>query len=195
MHIEDVTSSKVFIIDELRKLRNIIPYTGASESHHDLKELLDTIIIPWNSFDKSRKIDKFKRHLCHELNFFLLKRDRPFFDEIVLPIVSGKLEKHLVDWYLLSESMPEYRQPIMKNLDALAVTNDIQRFEAALVLETCFKYGDEDQKARARACASHLVDRIEVARKAVAGSQSEIDRHIKMFEQILNSADLDSSSK
>lgn len=51
----------------------------------------------------------YKKYNCAELNFFLLHRDRQFFDEVVLPVVSGKLEKHLIDWYLLSDSMPEYR--------------------------------------------------------------------------------------
>ena len=119
-HIEDVTSSKVFIIDELIKLRNIIPYTNYKSdrsSTENIKTLLDTVILPWGSFDAAHKIDNYKRHVCHELNFFLLKRDRPFFDEIALPLISGKLEKSLLDWYLLSDTMAEYREAIMKHID------------------------------------------------------------------------------
>ncbi len=45
---------------------------------------------------------------CHELNFFLYHKDRKFFESVVKPLIKQKLQKQLVDLWLLGESLEEY---------------------------------------------------------------------------------------
>ena len=54
---------------------------------------------------------------CHELHFFIKKRDLDFFDAVVRPVLQSKLEKSLVDKYLLDDfvSVVEYQD---KKIDA-----------------------------------------------------------------------------
>lgn len=40
-------------------------------------------------------------YASHQLNFFLYKRDKPFFDQVVKPYIMNKLDLFLVDWWLL----------------------------------------------------------------------------------------------
>ena len=47
---------------------------------------------------------------CHELNFFLYHKDRKFFDAVVRPLIAQKLDKQLVDQWLLGESLASYDQ-------------------------------------------------------------------------------------
>ena len=64
--------------------------------------MFEGVFMDWGSFSKEKKLRKFGEFACHELHFFLFKRDRGFFDEVVLPFISAKMEKSFLDWYLLS---------------------------------------------------------------------------------------------
>jgi hypothetical protein len=60
-----------------------------NQSFNDSKDgqfddLVRDIFLPWLTFDYDKKCSKYSEHTCHELNFFLFKKDREFFEKVVL---------------------------------------------------------------------------------------------------------------
>ena len=49
---------------------------------------------------KSEKIEKYRTYACHELHFFICRKDREFFDKIIRPYLENKKEPtFLDDWF------------------------------------------------------------------------------------------------
>ena len=66
-------------------------FDEANDNQFD--QLVRDIFLPWNTFDYEKKCTKFSEHTCHELNYFLFKKDRAFFDGVVKQLLMNKLEK------------------------------------------------------------------------------------------------------
>ncbi|MEZ6081532.1 MAG: hypothetical protein R3C56_39445 [Pirellulaceae bacterium] len=62
----------------------------------------------WNTLSDEQRRTHYNEMACHELDFFLYHHDRPFFDRVVKPLLANKLDKQLVDRWLLGESLAEY---------------------------------------------------------------------------------------
>lgn len=103
VHINDITSSKVVIIDNCNKIFQVLKEMGNYSNKNDSEtlQIIDEVYFAWSSFDQQTKKSKFSKYACHELNFFLYVKDKPFFNEVVRPFIRNKMEKTFVDWYLL----------------------------------------------------------------------------------------------
>lgn len=62
----------------------------------------------WHVLSADEKRRHYNEMACHELNFFLYYKDREFFDQVVRPLVQQKLDKQLVDLWLLGRSLKSY---------------------------------------------------------------------------------------
>lgn len=61
----------------------------------------------WPSLSETEKQAKYSQFACHELHLFLSVYDTPFFEKVVKPALANKLEKTLVDdWLLGGDLMP-----------------------------------------------------------------------------------------
>jgi hypothetical protein len=58
-------------------------------------------LVRWHLLNEQEKERFCAEHACHELHLFLWRKDRPFFDRVIRPVLVEKLEKQLVDRYLL----------------------------------------------------------------------------------------------
>ena len=58
-------------------------------------------IFKWESMNKEEKEKHLSEYWSHEFNFFLKKRDPDFFENTVRRILSSKMEKTIVDYWLL----------------------------------------------------------------------------------------------
>ena len=52
-------------------------------------------------YTKEKKNSEYSKFMCHEFNLFLNKHDPAFFKSVVEPVLTCKMEKSLVDYYLL----------------------------------------------------------------------------------------------
>ena len=79
---------------------------GNNWDQNDTKLLgkIGKLFLDWPLYSFSKKCNLFSRHACHELNFFLFKKDREFFDKVVRDLIKNKMEKTFVDKYLLGLS-------------------------------------------------------------------------------------------
>lgn len=81
----------------------------------------------------------------------------------------------------------------MSKIDKMNFYMKMSSFEVILVIETCLKYGNDHQKERAKHAARFFIDIVECSYREISKDQDHIDDGIKMFEEILNSASLDSN--
>jgi hypothetical protein len=81
------------VLEELMKVN----YTASDGVY---KDLID-IAMKWHTYKKEEKNKNYSKNHCHELNIFIFFKDRPYFDEIVRPYLSHKMEKTFIDYYLL----------------------------------------------------------------------------------------------
>ena len=55
----------------------------------------------WSNLTQTQKDNNLSEYGCHELHFFIKKRDPEYFESTVRQVIKSKLEKSLVDKYLL----------------------------------------------------------------------------------------------
>ena len=60
-----------------------------------------------------------------------------------------------------------------------------------LLIEVCLKHGNDEQKTAAKALATNEIMMMEVVKSELMTRQESVDSYTKIFEQILNSSDLD----
>lgn len=65
----------------------------------------------WPAKTADEKATLYREHACHELHFFLFRKDRAFFDAAIKPFLQQKLEKDFLDRWLLDEDLTGYLQP------------------------------------------------------------------------------------
>ncbi|MCA9193218.1 MAG: hypothetical protein KDB03_15710 [Planctomycetales bacterium] len=65
-------------------------------------------LMQWPELTDEEKKNQYNKLACHEINFFLFHHDRPFFDGVIRPILIHKIEKQLIDRWLLGEPLDQY---------------------------------------------------------------------------------------
>ncbi|MCC6509716.1 MAG: hypothetical protein IT423_11445, partial [Pirellulaceae bacterium] len=66
-------------------------------------------VTQWPELSDEEKRARYSEMSCHELDYFLYRKDRPFFDAVVAPLISQKLDKQLVDLWLIDKPLEAYR--------------------------------------------------------------------------------------
>ncbi|KAG0252299.1 hypothetical protein BG011_007080 [Mortierella polycephala] len=65
-------------------------------------------IADWNRLSDKNKRDRYSKWNCHELNLFLYKKDREFFDSIIAPFLKNKVMKSFMDDFLVGAPLEKY---------------------------------------------------------------------------------------
>lgn len=68
-------------------------------------------LIRWTELDDKSKHDKYQAHACHEVNYFLFRKDRAFFDKVVRPVIEQRRVKTFFDEFLLERDLSHWTQP------------------------------------------------------------------------------------
>ncbi|MEW6746782.1 MAG: hypothetical protein AB1486_28915 [Planctomycetota bacterium] len=104
--LEDFTAAR---LETYESLERIYSFYVSLTSNANLVEF--GFITMWPGLDGERKLDLYSRHACHELDFFLLKKDTPFFDRVIRPYLRNKKEKTFLDEWLLGDDLTRYLEP------------------------------------------------------------------------------------
>jgi hypothetical protein len=64
----------------------------------------------WHTLDQDTKRATYGRLACHEVNLFLANHDPEFFEKVVRPFIQNKVEKQLVDHYLLGNDLTPWTE-------------------------------------------------------------------------------------
>jgi len=57
----------------------------------------------WNEMTQEQRLDFYGRKKCHELNFLLWRKDNEFFKKTIVPLIRNKVQKDVVDYFLLGD--------------------------------------------------------------------------------------------
>ena len=77
-------------------------------------------ILNWPSLEKEEKRAHYSKFACHELNFFLYRKDPKFFAEVIAPYLANKRDRTFFDQFLLDAKLGTYLEPYeYKRLNSL----------------------------------------------------------------------------
>jgi autotransporter-associated beta strand protein len=68
-------------------------------------------LLQWPKLKDEERRDKYSEFACHELSFFLARKDPAFFGKVVRPYLANKKDKTFMDDYLLGRNLARYREP------------------------------------------------------------------------------------
>jgi len=68
-------------------------------------------VVRWPTLKPEEKRALYSEYACHELHFFLFRKDKPFFDEVVRPYLANKLDQTFLDRWLLDEKLDRFLDP------------------------------------------------------------------------------------
>ena len=104
--VADVTSGRFELVDSLSRV--YLLYTTLS---HDPKLAEFNFLPKWHKLKPEEKQALYSKYACHELHFFLFKRDPEFFRAKILPYLANKKDKTFLDRWFLGDSLTDYLSP------------------------------------------------------------------------------------
>src|SRR5262249_48644131 len=67
--------------------------------------------LTWRKLKPEERRALHSKYACHELNFFLARKDPAFFEAVVKPFLANKKDKTFLDHWLLGDDVSGYRDP------------------------------------------------------------------------------------
>jgi hypothetical protein len=104
--VADVVGSRFQMYDSLPKV-----YTLYSTLAKDPTLAEFGFVLTWPKLKPEEKRALYSKYACHELHFFLSKKDPEFFAAVVKPYLRNKKDKTFLDHYLLGDDVSRYLQP------------------------------------------------------------------------------------
>ncbi|MBL8755674.1 MAG: hypothetical protein JNK15_20430, partial [Planctomycetes bacterium] len=104
--LADARSAQVEIHDSLASVFRL--FTTISQNQ-DLAKF--AFVLEWPNKKPEEKAELYRQHACHELHFFLLKKDPQFFAAVVQPFLQQKLDKTFLDQWLLGFDLTAFTEP------------------------------------------------------------------------------------
>ncbi|MDA1139938.1 MAG: hypothetical protein O3B01_15290 [Planctomycetota bacterium] len=101
--LKDITTSKFEIYDSLPKVYSLLSTLSGNST---LREFL--FINNWPHLKPEEKQENYSKYACHELNFFIYKRDPDFFKKVIQPFLKNKKDKTFLDRWLVGENLDAY---------------------------------------------------------------------------------------
>jgi hypothetical protein len=68
-------------------------------------------VLDWPKLKPEERRTLYSKYACHELNFFLARKDPAFFQAVVRPYLANKKDKTFLDHWLLGDDVSGYRDP------------------------------------------------------------------------------------
>lgn len=104
--ISDVNNSRFEMYDHLARV-----YSVYRTLTNDPKLTEFAFLLSWPQLKPEEKRTLYSKNACHELSYFLFKRDPEFFNTVIKPYLANKKDKTFLDHYLLGNDLAEYLEP------------------------------------------------------------------------------------
>ncbi len=122
--VEDLVSGRYRYFDDLNDVFQLYLTLNPNTQLNKFKFLLS-----WSNKSPEEKQKLYSQYACHELNFYLFKKDKAFFEEVVRPHVAFKSEQALIDQFLTN-------QPLRRYLEEQWSFNKLNIFEKILLAQS-----------------------------------------------------------
>jgi predicted transcriptional regulator len=106
LEIADMTTAKLEVFDSLSSVYQLFSSINKNENLAEFN-----FIINWPELNEKKQLELYSKYSCHELNFFLYKKDRKFFDKVIKPYIAHKRDKTFIDNWLLNNNLTAYLEP------------------------------------------------------------------------------------
>lgn len=104
--LADILTSELETYDTLGGIHSLFStLTG------DVKLVEFGWILEWPRFNDEEKRAKYSEFACHELNFFLARKDPDFFEVVIKPSLANKKDRTFMDEFLLGRELKSYLEP------------------------------------------------------------------------------------
>ncbi|KAF9081999.1 hypothetical protein BGX29_004146, partial [Mortierella sp. GBA35] len=158
------SSSAIRVINSVSQVYDLmLTLLGAEDQKENLRKF--GFVADWAKLSNEAKKEKYSKWNCHELNLFLYKKDRTFFDAIVAPFLKNKLMKSFLDNYLIGAPLESYAS--------------LSEFNMLTSMEKCFLA--QRLPSLKPVVVRWIKDRVHHARAA---------SHVKLFQTVMNSGNL-----
>ncbi|KAG2180258.1 hypothetical protein INT43_004047 [Umbelopsis isabellina] len=97
------------VVDSFEKLFTLFETVSQSE---ELKSF--NFLMTWMKLNYEEKLEIYNQHSCHELNFWLMHKDKPFFKDVVQVALKSKLQKTFLDLYMLESDITAFASDLYK---------------------------------------------------------------------------------
>ncbi len=104
--LDDILTSEVETYDTLGGLHSLLGTLSGNGTFQQFGWVLQ-----WPKFKDDEKRAKYNEYACHELNFYLARKDPAFFDKVIKPALANKKDKTFLDDFLLGSDLTPYLEP------------------------------------------------------------------------------------
>ncbi len=104
--LEDFHTSSIEVYDSLSKV-----FEYYATLTRDPKLIEFGFVLDWPELTDEAKKEKYSKYACHELNFFLFKKDPEFFGRVVRPYLRNKKDATFLDDWFVSDDLSRYLRP------------------------------------------------------------------------------------
>ncbi|HRU06077.1 MAG TPA: hypothetical protein P5137_09935, partial [Candidatus Brocadiia bacterium] len=104
--LADVSSSSFEVVDSLARLHGLLATLSKNDT---LREF--AFVTRWPKLTMEEKRELYSKYACHELDFFLSRKDPEFFTQVVKPYIANKRDKTFLDEWLLGSDVSRYLAP------------------------------------------------------------------------------------
>ncbi|HEX8294701.1 MAG TPA: hypothetical protein VF593_00240 [Chthoniobacteraceae bacterium] len=104
--LADLVTSELETYDSLGSI-----YALFSTLNKDPKLATFSFLLQWPKLTDAEKRAKYSEFACHELHFFLSRKDPAFFAQVVQPYLANKKDRTFMDDYLLGSDLASYLEP------------------------------------------------------------------------------------
>lgn len=106
LEISDITTSKTEVYATLGRVHRLLSTLSGNATLNTF-----SFVLRWPSLPDAEKRAKYSEYACHELSFFLSRKDPEFFKSVIQPYLRNKKDKTFLDRYLLDEDLSMFRRP------------------------------------------------------------------------------------
>lgn len=104
--VPDIVTSRFEIYDSLARVHSLYAALNPDPKLAEFRFLLT-----WPELPVEKKRELYSKYACHELNFFLFKKDPAFFEAAVAPYLRNKYHKTFLDEWLVGAPLDDYLAP------------------------------------------------------------------------------------
>lgn len=104
--LKDAATAKFQMLGDLGAVFDLLQTLTGESTLADFR-----FVIEWPGYDAAKKRELYSKNACHELSFFLQRKDPEFFKAVILPYLANKKDKTFLDHYLLGDDLRAYLRP------------------------------------------------------------------------------------